>query len=51
VYRLVFEDDYAIAINSEVKSQMFLTHENHDIWESLRVNRVSGLSELVPAGR
>jgi LPS-assembly protein len=39
VYRLVFEEDYAIAINSEVKSQMFATHEDHDIWESLRVNR------------
>jgi len=39
VYRLVFEEDYAIAINSEVKSQMFATHEDRDIWESLRINR------------
>ena len=39
VYRLVFEEDYAIAINSEVKSQMFATHEDRDIWESLRMNR------------
>ncbi len=39
VYRLVFEEDYAIAINSEVKSQMFLTHEWHDLWTSVRFNR------------
>ena len=39
VYRLVFEEDYAIAINSEVKSQAFATHEDRDMWESLRVNR------------
>ncbi len=39
VYRLVFEEDYAIAINSEVKSQAFATHEDRDIWESLRMNR------------
>ena len=39
VYRLVFEEDYAIAINSEVKSQMFLTHEYRDWWTSLRFNR------------
>ena len=39
VYRLVFEEDYAIAINSEVKSQIFATHEDRDIWESLRMNR------------
>ncbi|HEX4005226.1 MAG TPA: LPS assembly protein LptD [Acidobacteriaceae bacterium] len=39
VYRLVFEEDYAIAINSEVKSQAFLTHEDKDMWASLRLNR------------
>jgi len=39
VYRLVFEEDYAIAINSEVKSQIFATHEDHDVWTSLRMNR------------
>jgi len=39
VYRLVFEEDYAIAINSEVKSQMFVTHEDRDMWASLRMNR------------
>ncbi len=39
VYRLVFEEDYAIAINSEVKSQMFVTHEDRDMWASLRINR------------
>jgi LPS-assembly protein len=39
IYRLVFEEDYAIAINSEVKSQMFATHEDHDVWTSLRMNR------------
>ncbi|HEX4311364.1 MAG TPA: LPS assembly protein LptD [Acidobacteriaceae bacterium] len=39
VYRLVFEEDYAIAINSEVKSQAFVTHEDHDFWASMRINR------------
>lgn len=39
VYRLVFEEDYAIAIDSEVKSQTFVTHADHDIWASLRMNR------------
>jgi len=39
VYRLVFEEDYAIAINSEVKSQIFATHESHDSWTSVRFNR------------
>ncbi len=39
IYRLVFEEDYAIAINSEVKSQMFMTHEYRDSWTSLRFNR------------
>jgi LPS-assembly protein len=39
IYRLVFEEDYALAINSEVKSQMFATHEDRDVWASLRMNR------------
>jgi len=39
VYRLVFEEDYAIAINSEVKSQAYVTHEDRDVWASLRMNR------------
>jgi LPS-assembly protein len=39
VYRLVFEEEYAQAINSEVKSQAFVTHEDRDMWASLRMNR------------
>ena len=39
VYRLVFEEEYAIAIDSEVKSQAFVTHEDHDVWASLRTSR------------
>lgn len=39
VYRLVFEENYAAAIDSEVKSQIFATHEDRDIWTSLRMNR------------
>ncbi|MGC2620342.1 MAG: LPS assembly protein LptD, partial [Acidobacteriaceae bacterium] len=39
VYRLTFEEDYAIAIDSEVKSQAFVTHEDRDTWVSLRMNR------------
>jgi LPS-assembly protein len=50
VYRLVFEDDYAIAINSEVKSQAYVTHEDHDIWESLRVNRYQDFQSSTVVG-
>ncbi|HEX4036960.1 MAG TPA: LPS assembly protein LptD [Acidobacteriaceae bacterium] len=50
VYRLVFEEDYAIAINSEVKSQMYVTHENHDIWESLRMNRYQDFQSAAVVG-
>jgi LPS-assembly protein len=39
IYRLTFEENYAIAINSEVKSQAFVTHADHDIWTSVRTNR------------
>ncbi len=39
VYRLAFEEIYAIAINSEVKSQAYVTHEDRDMWASLRINR------------
>jgi LPS-assembly protein len=39
IYRLVFEEEYALAINSEVQSQMFVTHESRDVWASLRFNR------------
>ncbi|MGA7524795.1 MAG: LPS assembly protein LptD [Acidobacteriaceae bacterium] len=39
VYRLVFEEEFVQAINSEVKSQAYLTHEDHDMWASLRMNR------------
>ncbi|MFP5227133.1 MAG: LPS-assembly protein LptD [Acidobacteriota bacterium] len=39
IYRLVFEEDYTLAIDSEVKSQIFATHEDHDSWTSLRFSR------------
>lgn len=52
VYRLVFEEDYAIAINSEVKSQMFVTHEDRDMWASLRINRYQDFqSSTIPGMR
>ncbi len=50
VYRLVFQENYAIAIDSEVKSQMFATHENHDAWESLRMNRYQDFQSSTVAG-
>ena len=50
IYRLVFEEDYAIAINSEVKSQMFATHESHDLWTSLRMNRYQDFQSASVAG-
>jgi LPS-assembly protein len=50
VYRLVFEEDYAVAIDSEVKSQAFLTHEYHDMWASVHVNRYQNFeSSTIPA--
>ncbi|MFZ0630655.1 MAG: LPS assembly protein LptD [Acidobacteriaceae bacterium] len=50
IYRLVWEEDYAIAINSEVKSQLFVTHENHDMWESLRMNRYQDFQSAAITG-
>ncbi len=39
VYRLVFQENFAVAIDSEVKSQIFATHQDHDMWASLRMGR------------
>ncbi len=50
VYRLVFEEEYAQAINSEVKSQAFLTHESRDMWASLRMNRYQDFQSSTIAG-
>ena len=50
IYRLVFEEDYAIAIDSEVKSQIFATHEYKDAWVSLHVNRYQNFeSSTIPS--
>ena len=38
-YRQEFESSYAIAINSEVKSQAFLAHAHNGIGESITFNR------------
>lgn len=50
VYRLVFEEEYAQAINSEVKSQAFLTQEDRDRWVSLRMNRYQDFQSSTIAG-
>ncbi|MBT9331748.1 LPS-assembly protein LptD [Paracidobacterium acidisoli] len=50
LYRLVFEESYAVAINSEIKSQAFITHEHDDIWRSIRVNRYQNFQAASPAG-
>jgi len=50
IYRLVFEEDYAIAINSEVKSQMYVTHEDRDFWASLRANRYEDFQSATVVG-
>ncbi|HTV83360.1 MAG TPA: LPS assembly protein LptD [Acidobacteriaceae bacterium] len=50
VYRLVFQEDYAVAIDSEVKSQMFATHEDHDTWASLRMSRYQEFQSSTVAG-
>jgi LPS-assembly protein len=38
-YRQEFEDTYAVAINSEVKSQVFLAHAHSGLAESVTFNR------------
>ena len=38
-YRQEFEDNYSVAINSEVKSQAYLAHARRGISESVTVNR------------
>jgi LPS-assembly protein len=50
IYRLVFEEDYAIAINSEVKSQAFVTHEDRDFWASVRMNRYQDFQSSTVVG-
>ncbi|HEX4065917.1 MAG TPA: LPS assembly protein LptD [Acidobacteriaceae bacterium] len=50
VYRLVFEENYAVAIDSEIKSQMFATHEDRDTWASLRASRYQEFQSSTIAG-
>ena len=38
-YRQEFEDNYAVAINSEVKSQAFLSHAHNGLAEGITFNR------------
>lgn len=38
-YRQAFEENYAVAINSEVKSQLFLAHAHQNLAESIDFNR------------
>ncbi|MFZ0661153.1 MAG: LPS assembly protein LptD [Acidobacteriaceae bacterium] len=38
-YRQAFEENYALAINSEVKSQLFLAHAHHGLAEGVTFNR------------
>ena len=38
-YRQAFEENYALAINSEVNSQVFLSHAHNGLAESLTFNR------------
>jgi LPS-assembly protein len=50
IYRLVFEEDYALAINSEVKSQAFVTHQDRDTWVSVRMNRYQNFQSASTPG-
>lgn len=38
-YRQAFEENYAVAINSEVKSQLFVTHAHHAFVSGIDFNR------------
>ncbi len=50
VYRLVFEEEYASAIDSEVKSQVYVTHKYRDIWASARLNRYQNFENASVSG-
>lgn len=48
VYRQAFEENFSLAISSEVKSQAFVTHESDGILESLRFERYQSFENNVP---
>lgn len=50
IYRLIFEDDYALAINSEVKSEAFLMHDYKDTWSSLHLSRYQNFENATITG-
>ena len=50
VYRQAFEENYALAIDSEVKSQAFVTHFNRALAESLRFDRYQSFQSSVQLG-
>jgi LPS-assembly protein len=45
IYRQEFEDNYAVAINSEVKSQAFLSHAHNGLFEGGSFNRYQSFED------
>lgn len=50
LYRLTFEQNYAAAINSEVKSQLYLEHEQDGFAEAIHFNRYQNIQNVNPSG-
>jgi LPS-assembly protein len=48
VYRLAFEENFTVATSSEVKSQAFLQHEDHGIFESAYLGRYQSFESETP---
>ncbi|HEY0797008.1 MAG TPA: LPS assembly protein LptD [Acidisarcina sp.] len=48
VFRQAFEENFSLAISSEVKSQAFLTHKSAGISESLRFDRYQSFETNTP---
>jgi LPS-assembly protein len=50
VYRLTFEENYAVAINSEVKSEIYLQNLHDGFSAALRTARYQNFENVTPSG-
>ncbi len=49
-YRLTFEQNYALAINSQIESQLYLEHEQDGFAEAIHFNRYQNIQNVNPSG-
>ncbi|MGC8548807.1 MAG: LPS-assembly protein LptD [Acidobacteriaceae bacterium] len=49
-YRLTFEQNYTAATNSEVKSQLYVEHEQDGFVEAIHFNRYQNIQNVNPTG-